>query len=84
MTHSFSGDINGGMSKVNNYIGLLNRLKKEKIQEKINKIEVYNKSYEYFLENFDEKDNMFYLDPPNFGREHFYGFHSFNIKLKKS
>jgi site-specific DNA-adenine methylase len=78
-THSFSGDINGGMSKVNSHIGLLNRLKKPKIQEKITKIKVYNKSYDEIIDKYDKKDSFFYVDPPYFGREYFYGFHPFQV-----
>lgn len=79
MTHSFSGDINGGMSKVNNHIGFLNRLKKQKIQDKIDKVEVYNKPYNEIIEKYDKENTFFYIDPPYFGREHFYGFHPFTI-----
>ena len=80
LTHSFSGDINGGMSKVNNHIGLLNRLKKGEIQRKLDIVEVYNKSYEDIIKEWDSKDTFFYVDPPYYGKEHFYGFHPFTVK----
>lgn len=79
-THSFSGDINGGMSKVNNHIPMLNRLKRPNIQKKIDEIEVWNLSYERIIEKFDSRETLFYVDPPYFGREHFYGFHKFRIE----
>lgn len=80
LTHSFSGDINGGMSKVNNHISMLNRLKKESIQRKLDKVKVYNCSYEEIIDLFDSKETLFYVDPPYFGREHFYGFHPFKTE----
>lgn len=80
LTHSFSGDINGGMSKKNNHIPTLNRLKKDKIRKKIDKIEVYNLSYDEIIPKFDKEDTLFYIDPPYYGREHFYGFHQFTVK----
>lgn len=78
-THSFSGDINGGMSKVNNHIGMLNRLKKTSIQRKLDKITVENLSYDNLIEKYDNEDVLFYVDPPYYGREHFYGFHPFTV-----
>jgi DNA adenine methylase len=78
-THSFSGDINGGMSKVNNHIGMLNRLKRKDIQQKINRMVIENLSYEKVIEKYDSDNTLFYIDPPYYNREHFYGFHPFTV-----
>lgn len=80
LTHSFSGDINGGMSGSSSYSGLLNRLKKKNIQDKLDRIEVYNESYENIIDRVDSKNTLFYVDPPYYGKEKFYGFHPFTVE----
>ncbi len=84
LSHSFSGDINGGMSKVNSHISMLNRLESEKIQRKIDRMTVHNLSYEEIIGLYDSKDTLFYVDPPYYGREHFYGFHPFKVEDHES
>lgn len=56
----------------------LNRLKNKKIQNKLNKLEVSNSSYEDLINKADGEDTLLYFDPPYYGTENLYGFHTFN------
>ena len=79
LTHCFSGDINGGMKlSTNGFIPLVNRLKNPKYREKLDKVMIWNMSYDAVIKTFIDDDCTFlYLDPPYWGTESLYGFHGF-------
>lgn len=58
----------------------IERMNKPKIQKKLEKIKVKNKSYEDVISELDDKNTLLYLDPPYYGTENYYGFHDFGIK----
>ena len=58
------------------YYAFLKRLKNFNIQRKLDKIKVYNMSFEEFIPLMDD-DVLLYLDPPYYGTENLYAFHNF-------
>lgn len=65
--------------KSTKYDSFKNKLNKPAIQSKLEKLEVFNLSYEKIIPILDEKETYFYLDPPYYGTENLYAFHNFNI-----
>lgn len=61
------------------YLAFAKRLNNQKIRERLDKVTVYNLSYEKLIEKVDNSDVLFYIDPPYYGTENLYGFHDFNI-----
>ena len=59
------------------FIPLVNRLKNPKYREKLDKVQVWNKNYEEAIKWFNGHKVFLYLDPPYWGTEYLYGFHSF-------
>lgn len=45
---------------------------------RLSRVYVENKPYEYVLKRFDKVDTLFYIDPPYFGCENYYGKGLFN------
>jgi len=81
LTHCFSGDISGGMKlSTNGFIPLVNRLKNPKYIEKLDKIVVWNMDYEPVIRMFTGDDAFLYLDPPYWGTEKLYDFHSYTTE----
>lgn len=62
------------------YYSFLNRLKKQTIQKKLDKLSVKNLSYEDIINSVDSTNTVMYLDPPYYGTENLYGFHGFSKK----
>jgi DNA adenine methylase len=81
LTHVFSGDISGGMKLTDNgWQPFLNKLHDKYYLTKFDKIDkIYNESYEDLMPMLDIEDGFFYVDPPYYGKEHLYGFHSFGL-----
>lgn len=86
VTQCFSGIMSKNVKMVNlkgkyksKYYSFLDRIKKPKIQQKLDKLQVSNLSYDKFIMQHDEKDTYFYLDPPYYSTENLYAFHNFNI-----
>ena len=61
------------------YYSFLDRLKKSKIQEKLDKLIVSNLSYKEFIEQVDDENMYLYLDPPYYKTEDLYAFHDFGF-----
>ena len=51
--------------------------------EKIDKVAVNNKDYKQVIKELDDEDTLFYLDPPYFDKENFYGFNDFGKEEHK-
>lgn len=84
-TQTFSGIIKPNSKMIDlkgkykpKYYSLRDRLRNKKIREKLDKIRVTNLSYEDVFDREDDGKSWIYLDPPYFGTEDLYGFHSFN------
>lgn len=84
-TQTFSGIIKENSKMVDlkgkykpKYYSLRDRLKNKKIQQRLDKVRVTNLSYEEVFTREDNGDCWIYLDPPYYGTENLYGFHSFN------
>ena len=83
-TQVFSGIINKKSKMVDlkgkyksKYLSFLDRLKKKEIQKKLEKLVVTNKSYDKVIPEVDSENTLMYLDPPYYGTENLYDFHSF-------
>ena len=69
--------------------GFINKLKNESssiknFMEKVNNITaINNKDYKKIIKEYDSEDTLFYLDPPYFSKEKFYGFNDFGKKEHK-
>lgn len=61
------------------YLAFAKRLNDPKIRARLNKVKTYNLSYEKLIDEVDDEDVLFYVDPPYYGTENLYGFHDFNI-----
>lgn len=59
------------------YLSFADRLRKPKIQERLNKIQSHNLSYDEFIPLVDSPDTTLYIDPPYYGTENLYAFHDF-------
>lgn len=62
------------------YLSFSDRLKKPKVQQRLDKIEAFNLSYEDFIPMVDSEDTVLYLDPPYYGTENLYAFHDFGLQ----
>mgnify|MGYP001300076829 CR=1 FL=1 len=91
-THVFSGILkptgnrmakDNGSNPGSKYRAFVKRLNNVEIQEKFDKLETYNLNYDKAIELFDSSDNLLYLDPPYYGTEDYYSFHSFGFKDHK-
>jgi len=51
--------------------------------EKMEKVAVNNKDYKQVIKELDNEDTLFYLDPPYFDKENFYGFNDFGKEEHK-
>lgn len=80
LTHTFSGDFNGGMKlSENGYQPFLNKFTDIKFTEKFDAItKVENMDCEDFIEKYDGENTFFYVDPPYYGKENLYAFHNFS------
>jgi DNA adenine methylase len=85
-THIFSGMFkeNGKNKMAKNegakrykFDAFRDRLAKPSIQEKFNIMKTSNLGYEEAIEKYDSTDMVMYLDPPYYGTETYYSFHSF-------
>lgn len=83
-TQTFSGIINEKAKMVDlrgkyksKYYSFINRLKDKEIQKKLDKVRVFNLSYDELLAKEDDGNSFIYVDPPYYGTEDLYGFHSF-------
>ena len=65
------------------YYSFKKRLNNPKIQSKLQKIKVFNQSYEDFIPMVDDQETWMYLDPPYYGTENLYAFHDFGINDHK-
>lgn len=84
VTQIFSGIVNRKSKMVDlkgkyksKFEAFVKRLENSEIKEKLSKIEVSNLSYDEFIKGVDGSDSYFYLDPPYYGTENLYDFHSF-------
>jgi len=63
------------------YYSFINKLNNPTIRRRLDRVTVYNKSYEEIIDMYDgksfSKNRYFYLDPPYFQKEHLYAFHEF-------
>ena len=86
LTHVFSGIVNEKNIKMvekkagKNLTAFNNKLKNAKMQRRLGRIETSNLSYELALEKYDNKDMVFYVDPPYHATENYYSFHEFGLK----
>ena len=62
------------------YLSFADRLRKPAVQERLEKIQSHNLSYEEFIPMVDSEDTVLYLDPPYYGTENLYAFHDFGLK----
>ena len=83
-TQTFSGIISEKAKMVDlkgkyksKYFSFKGRLQNDDIRKKLDKLTVYNLSYEKLLEKEDDGNSFLYVDPPYYGTENLYGFHSF-------
>lgn len=83
-TQTFSGIVNERVKMVDlkgkyksKYYSFADRLKNGKIQKKLDKVRVSNVSYDDLIKQEDDGNTFFYIDPPYYGTENLYGFHSF-------
>jgi len=83
-TQTFSGIIGPKVKMVDlkgkykpKYYSFTDRLKNKKFQKKLDKVRVNNVSYDILFENEDTENTFWYVDPPYYGTEKLYGFHSF-------
>jgi DNA adenine methylase len=88
VTQTFSGimsekvqmiDLHGKYTS--KYYAFINKLKNRTIRKRLDKVTVYNLSYDQILDMYDtecfDKNRYFYLDPPYYQKEHLYAFHEF-------
>jgi DNA adenine methylase len=91
VTQCFSGLISGNIAKaklaprkygdaVLDVMPFVNTLRKQDIQNKLDRLETSNLSYELAIEKYDAEDMVMYLDPPYYGTEKYYAFHDFGKK----
>lgn len=80
LTHTFSGDFNGGMKlKENGYKPFLNKFTNDKFTKKFDAItSIENMDCEELIEKYDGVDVFLYVDPPYYKKEHLYAFHNFS------
>jgi len=69
--------------KTTKYDAFKRKLNNPRIQSKLEKIKVFNLSYEEFIPIIDGENTWMYLDPPYYGTEKLYAFHNFNIDHHK-
>ncbi len=91
VTQCFSGIMSKNVKMVNlkgkyksKYYSFLDRLKKSKIQQKLDKLQVFNLSYDEIIPKIDDENTYFYLDPPYYSTENLYAFHNFTINDHKN
>jgi DNA adenine methylase len=84
ITQGFSGVVSENMKMIDlkgkyksKYLSFKKRLNNPNIQKRLDKLEVHYSSYEYLIEKFDKEDVVMYVDPPYYGTENYYAFHSF-------
>ena len=86
-THVFSGIVKPTGNKMANdngsnpgskYNAFVNRLVNKDMNDKFDKLEAHNLSYEKIIEKIDGDDVLMYLDPPYYNTETYYSFHQFN------
>jgi len=90
VTQIFSGIMNSKAKMVDlkgkyksKYLAFNKRLHDTRIRKKLDKVSVYNLSYEKLIEKTDSENIFYYIDPPYYGTENLYGFHDFNITHHK-
>jgi len=86
VTQCFSGIMSKNVKMVDlkgkyksKYYSFLDRIRKDKIQQKLDRLVVSNMSYDIFIPKFDNKDTYFYFDPQYYSTENLYVFHNFTI-----
>lgn len=62
------------------YLSFSNRLHNPKVCQRLSKIQAHNLSYEEFIPLIDSDETVLYIDPPYYGTESLYAFHSFGLK----
>lgn len=88
VTQSFSGIMSEKVEMVDlhgkyrsKYYAFINKLNNRRIRHRLDRVTVYNESYEKILDMYDgdefSKQRYFYLDPPYYQKEHLYAFHEF-------
>jgi len=93
-THMFNGNkitknVKMAKNKSDNPLrSIINKLKNKSrdvknFLEKIDKVAVNNKDYKTIIKELDDEDTLFYLDPPYFDKERFYGFNDFGKEEHK-
>ncbi len=65
-------------SKMGTFIGWPKNIKKAieyiaEVSERLQRTVIENKGYEYIIKRYDAKDALFYLDPPYYDAESYYG-----------
>lgn len=86
VTQCFSGIMSENVKMVDlkgkyktKFLSFFDRLRKEKIQKKLDSLVVSNLSYDEFIPKIDNKDLYLYLDPPYYSTESLYAYHNFTI-----
>ena len=84
-THVFSGVLKpkgNRMAKDDSgkYTSFTGRLNDLNVRSKFDKIETLNLGYEEAIEAIEAIDGFMYVDPPYYGTETYYSFHSFGLK----
>lgn len=86
-TQTFSGIVNEKVKMVDlkgkyksKYLSFRDRLVNPKVQPKLDKLEVYNLSYDEIIPKMDGENTLIYGDPPYYGTEKLYGFHDFGLE----
>jgi DNA adenine methylase len=82
ITHSFSGLLQGYSDQKgygSKFGAVMNRLNDPLIREKLSKIQALNLSFDEIIPKLDCDGGFFYLDPPYYGKENYYKFHSFTV-----
>lgn len=86
VTQCFSGIMSKNVKMVDlkgkyksKYYSFLDRIKKPKIQQKLDRLQVSNLPYDKCILQHDDEDTYFYFDPPYYSTENLYAFHNFDI-----